>query len=49
MYHIEQVSKSEYERQKDLTTKNEIEKLLNSKEYLTMKSQKGDQAENWNW
>ncbi|CDW79450.1 UNKNOWN [Stylonychia lemnae] len=48
-YHIEQVTKDQFDEQKDITTKVELERLKKSDQYQRMQQQKGANKENWNW
>ena len=48
-YHIKQFSLREYEETTKQTTAMEVEKLMNSKEYLQMFAMKGESQDKWNW
>lgn len=46
---IERITPAEFERQKEGFSKDQVARLLNSKEYKRMKREKGSAKENWNW
>lgn len=46
---INQISEEQFEEQKDAFTKEQLEKLYQSKEYKRAKREKGKAIENWNW
>ena len=48
-YVAKRITKEEFDRQKNDTTKKEIEKLYNSPSFKRMLNQKGEDPKNWIW
>jgi hypothetical protein len=46
---VARISKSEYQKQADETTKRELEKLMQSEKYKKMKESKGNDPKKYNW